>query len=82
MLQEAGLEQVDVHVTTVNSHQLGMRNFLDITTGFKKEQVAEEHSGEVTEDLQEIYKWVDMKDAWGFVAVFVATGTKTEDKSR
>lgn len=82
MLQEAGLEQVDVHVTTVNSHQLGMRNFLDITTGFKKEQVAEEHSSEVTEDLKEIYKWVDMKDAWGFVAVFVATGTKTEDKSR
>ncbi len=44
MLQEAGLEQVDVHVTTVNSNQLGMRNFLDITTGSKKEQVAEEHS--------------------------------------
>ncbi len=81
MLQEAGLEQVDVHVTTVHSHQLGMRNFLDITTGFKKEQVAEEHAGEVIEDLQEIYKWVDMKDAWGFVAVFVATGTKAENKS-
>ena len=82
MLQEAGLEQVDVHVTTVNSHQLGMRNFLDITTGFKKEQVAEEHANEAREDLEEIYKCVDMKDAWGFVAVFVATGTKTKDKSR
>ena len=53
-----------------------MRNFLDITTGFKKEQVAEEHSNEARKDLEEIYKCVDMKDAWGFVAVFVATGTK------
>jgi len=81
MLQEAGLEQVDVHVTTVNSHQLGMRNFLDITTGFKKEQVAEEHVKAAMEDLEEIYKCVAMKDAWGFVAVFVAIGTKAEDKS-
>ncbi len=81
MLQEAGLEQVDVHVTTVNSHQLGMRNFLDITTGFKKEQVAEEHVNAAMEDLEEIYKCVAMKDAWGFVAVFVAIGTKAEDKS-
>ena len=81
MLQEAGLEQVDVHVTTVNSHQLGMRNFLDITTGFKKEQVAEEHSNEARKDLEEIYKCVDMKDAWGFVAVFVATGIKGRDES-
>jgi hypothetical protein len=81
MLQESGLEQVDVRVTTVNSHQLGMRNFLDITTGFKKEQVAEEHSNEARKDLEEIYKCVDMKNAWGFVAVFVATGTKGRNES-
>ena len=42
-------------------------------------RVAEEHANEAREDLEEIYKCVDMKDTWGFVAVFVATGTKDEN---
>ena len=52
-----------------------MRNFLDITTGFKKEQIAHECSHEVGKDLKEIHKIADREDVSGFVAVFVATGT-------
>lgn len=39
------------------------------------------HSNEARKDLEEIYKYVDMKDAWGFVAVFVETGTKGRNES-
>lgn len=75
LLQKAGFKDVNVDVITVTSQQLGMRNFLDITTGFKKEQIAHECSHEVGKDLTEIYKTADREDVWGFVAVFVATGT-------
>lgn len=74
LLQDAGLQEVDVQVTTVTSKQLGMRNFLDITTGFKKEQVPADHREQAQAELAEIYGLVDQPHAWGYVGVFMATG--------
>ena len=76
MLQAAGLQEVAVQVTTVSSRQLGMRNFLDITTGFKKEQVPASHAKQAEQELRAIYQLAEDEQAWGFVAVFVATGTR------
>lgn len=74
LLQEAGFVDVDVQVTTVTTRQLGMQNFLDITTGFKKEQIPADHREEAAKELAEIYSLVNDPNAWGFVGVFVATG--------
>jgi SAM-dependent methyltransferase len=74
LLQKTGLKDVDVNVITVTSQQLGIRDFLDITTGFKKEQVSDQLRDQAMADLAEIYKVVEVDNAWGFVGVFVATG--------
>ncbi len=77
LLQTNGLKDVDVNVITVTSQQLGIRNFLDITTGFKREQVPDQLRDQAMADLAEIYRVVDVDNAWGFVGVFVATGINT-----
>lgn len=74
LLTRAGYTEVGVEVTTVTSADLGMKNFLDITTGFKLEQLSERQKLLGAEEEAEIRKIADNPEAWGFAAVFVATG--------
>jgi ubiquinone/menaquinone biosynthesis C-methylase UbiE len=76
LLQNSGFTHVDETVITVTSRQIGMRNFLDITTGFKREQVPKEQAAEARRELENIYSLAEAGDAWGFVGVFVATGIR------
>lgn len=78
LLAAADYAQADVFVETVTSGQIGMREFLDITTGFKLEQLLEEEKAQGLEEQKVIYQLVDDPSAWGFAAVFVATGVKPE----
>ena len=57
-----------------------MQNFLDLTTGFKKEQIPDDYREQAQDNLAEIYSLLDGDDAWGFVAIFVATGTRGDGK--
>lgn len=50
-----------------------MKNFLDITTGFKREQIAAAPSV-VADQLKDIYGILEVPHAWGAVGVFSATG--------
>ncbi|MCB1734536.1 MAG: methyltransferase domain-containing protein [Gammaproteobacteria bacterium] len=79
LLARNGFDQVGVFVHTVTSADLGMRNFLDITTGFKLEQLSDEQKqlGQAEEAV--IRQISDDPEAWGFAAVFVATGHKPTD---
>ena len=53
-----------------------MKNFLDITTGFKLEQLTDREKLLGAAEEAEIRKLADDPEAWGFAAVFVATGRK------
>jgi hypothetical protein len=67
------LEQVAVHISSLTSHDIGLKNFLDITTGFKREQIAAAPSV-VADQLKDIYGILEVPHAWGAVGVFSATG--------
>lgn len=78
LLSRNGFGGVGVFVDTVTSAHLGMSNFLDITTGFKLEQLSDREKLLGAGEEAEIRKIADDPDAWGFAAVFVATGSKPE----
>ena len=73
---EAGFEDVKQFVVPVTSQDIGMKNFLDLTTGFKKEQMAAGRSNETNRELMEIYTLVDDPKAWGAIGIFVCVGVR------
>ena len=77
LMTDAGYEQVEVNVDTVTSAQLGMKGFLDITTGYKLGQLQEEDKEIGSMERENIYQLLDHPNAWGFTSVFVAVGKKT-----
>lgn len=74
LLQVAGFEEVRTQIVPMTSHDVGMRTFLDITTGFKLEQVPLAHRDEAEADLRAIYSLADDPLAFGAVGVFCAVG--------
>lgn len=75
-LLEAGFEKPTIEVVVMNAAQLGIRSFLDITTGFKREHLTDETRAEGEELLTEIYGLCAEPGAWGAVGVFVAVAEK------
>ncbi|CAM2011270.1 methyltransferase domain-containing protein [Acanthopleuribacter pedis] len=73
-MSKAGYTDVDLRIETITSCMVGMRNFLDVTTGFKKEQMNHRGRVEVAKELEEIYQLVDDPEAFGSVGVFLARG--------
>lgn len=71
-LHETGFSEIGLRVETITTDMVGMRNFLDITTGFKKEQMPHRSKDEVTKELAEIYRLVDNPTAHGAVGIFLA----------
>lgn len=76
MLASTGFAPVSARVYTLTSGDLGMRGLLDLTTGFKFQQLAAEDQQRATEQRANIYGLLDQPNAWGFVGVFVASGRK------
>ncbi len=75
-LQEAGFVDVESFVEVLTSHDIGLETFLDITTGFKHEQISGEYREFARNALDEIYSVLEDPQAWGAVGVFVAVGRK------
>ncbi len=75
-MQQAGFYLVSTQVQVITSKDIGLKNFLDITTGFKIKQVAKENLDEATSLLQKIYESINLPYAWGGVGVFITTGCK------
>ena len=76
-LQDAGFSEIKVDVVAINSDQIGINDFLKITTGFKAEALAT--PGDKAENeflMEEIWKAAKEKDLFGIVGVFVASGMK------
>jgi len=75
-LAEAGFQEVQLEVRPITSHEIGLELFLDLTTGFKHEQLAARHASFGAQALADIYEILEVPSAWGAVGVFVATGTR------
>ena len=73
---EAGFKHVKQLVVPITSSDIGMKNFLDITTGFKLEQIADDKKDENKKALEKVYGLVEQPNAWGAVGVFVGIGVK------
>ena len=74
--REAGFTEINQFVVPITSGDIGMKNFLDITTGFKMEQIADDKKQESKKELEKIYSLIDDPGSWGAVGVFVGKGIK------
>lgn len=77
-LSEAGFGQVGVKVNTVTSADLGMKGLLDLITGYKFQQLLAEDPDLATSERDQIYSILNTPLAWGFIGIFVGTGTKSD----
>jgi len=75
-MHDIGFEQVRLDIITLSSFDIGLKNFLDITTRFKVEQIPGEQQEEACKRLEKIYTVLDKPFAWGMVSAFVASGRK------
>jgi SAM-dependent methyltransferase len=80
-LGEAGFEQRGVRVATVTSADLGMKGLLDLTTGYKFQQLVVANEARTSQEMADIYSILNNPLAWGFAGIFVATGVKTSPDS-
>lgn len=77
LLEQSGYDRVDMHVETLSSRQLGMRDFLEITLAFKPALLEGEEREEATRVLQAAEALVEDPDAWAFVGIFMARGFRS-----
>ena len=76
LLEAAGFGDVAVHVQTVNSRQLGMRAFLDITLGFKRLLLSGAELDAASSTLATADDLVEDPKAWACVGVVLASGCR------
>ncbi|MEO5343689.1 MAG: methyltransferase domain-containing protein [Gammaproteobacteria bacterium SHHR-1] len=76
LLAEAGFAQVNAWVQGLSSSQLGMQALLDLTTGFKLQQLVAEDPIQAEADRADIYRLLQRPNAWGCVGVFLACGLR------
>jgi SAM-dependent methyltransferase len=74
LFRAAGFTEVAVEIVHVGTADFGRRGFLDITTGFKLEQVPEDQVSQAQGELEAIYATVDAPEMFGTVGIFVVTG--------
>lgn len=75
-LHEGKFSEVKTKIVPVTTHDIGLKDFLDITTGFKHEQASKKSIEKGKADMESIYQIQNEPYAWGAVGVFIATGTK------
>lgn len=77
-LAAAGFDRIKVAVETLTSGDLGMRAFLDLTTGYKYQQLTGADREQGARERDELYRLVDQPEAWGFTGIFVASGRRPD----
>ncbi len=66
---------------TITTQDIGIKDFLHITTGFKMEQI-KVHKKQGEGLLKNVYQSVDDKKHWGAAGVFVSVATKTPKEEK
>ncbi len=75
-LEKSGFIDIKTEIIPVTSNMIGVRNFLDLTTGFKKEQFDKRGRAEAEKKLSGIYQAGSASYAWGGVGVFAVTARR------
>lgn len=75
-LKAAGFEDLAIRVAMVTGDQIGMKPFLDITTGFKHELVPQELRQAVRVQLATIYEQAQQPGTFAQVGVFFVSARK------
>ena len=76
LLEQSGYCNVDLHVETMTSRQLGMKAFLDITLGFKRLLLEGGELEAAQETLAAADALLEDPKAWALVGVFLARGCR------
>ena len=76
LLEQSGYCNVDLHVETMTSRQLGMKAFLDITLGFKRLLLEGGELEAAQETLSAADALLEDPNAWALVGVFLARGCR------
>ena len=75
LLSQSHFENVNASIKVITSYDLGLKPFLDITTGFKKETLMDIDHGEALVNQIESY-CSSHPEAWGAVGLFIVTAGK------
>ena len=75
LLEQADFKDIDVGILLFTDKHFSMETFLNITTGFKREQIVGVPEGEVNAMLEDIYAQSKRPYCWGYVGVFTVVGT-------
>ena len=76
LLKEAGYADPSIFIQPVTSDDIGMENFVGLTTGFKLEQIPEKEKEIAEQELKGIYELAKDPDTWGAVGIFGGLGTR------
>lgn len=74
LLHRAGFREVVVRAQALSSHDLGMETFLNITTGFKLQNLPEEAREEGEALMKQIWQDCAGEQVLGMAAVFIGVG--------
>lgn len=75
-LHNAGFGEIRTDIIPLTTADLGAKTFLDLTTGFKSEQIVIEQKEEAKKELEKIYDNLKAPFNWGAIGIFIATGIK------
>ncbi|HEX3029826.1 MAG TPA: methyltransferase domain-containing protein [Clostridia bacterium] len=74
-LKDSGFTDIRVDVIPINSDQIGVKQFIDISTSFK-ENLVPAHENDNKGDLDELWKEVNKGDFFGMAGLFIISGLK------
>jgi len=77
-LYNTGFRDIHINIEIVTSQEIGLKKFLDITTGFKMEQIKPEDKKHAKQLLDKIYSNINSPYAFGCLGVFSAVGSKVK----
>ncbi len=77
LLQGAGFSEVALYVHSLTSDDLGLKPFLDLTTGYKSQLMQGEDQTVVRQELEAIYAFAESQPVRGFTSIFAASGLKS-----
>lgn len=74
---EAGFKEVRGGVMPITSHDVGLKNFMDVITGFKHELIKVAGDGKTTQELNALFAAIEQRpDTWGAIGIFYGVGRK------
>jgi len=75
-LKAVGFKNVSINIDVFTSEQLGLKTFLDITTGFKVELIPQAKKDNAREMLKIIYEDAARHNAFAFAGIYAVSGSK------